>query len=208
MTPAMSVKMTDLKNIKHGLEAFLQNAPKARNRQSAIKVEVISPCSHFNLRGSLETGDFAKAFEKLLQQELPTSNTVMHSGDHRVYWLGPDEWLIVTPGGMPAPFSERLKNLSHDVGASLNDLSGGQLLLHLSGGQAEHLLSKGCPLDLNESAFPPGACAQTGLAKTSVLIARTASNGGFDVIVRRSFAEYLSKWLAQAGMTMGIEFQT
>ena len=94
--------------------------------------------------------------------------------------------------------------LDHD--ATLNDLSGGQILLRLSGARVEKLLAKGCPIDLHENAFPAGACAQSGLAKANILIARVDATGTFDVVVRRSFSDYLLNWLAHAGSADGIDF--
>ena len=198
--------MTDVQIKHHGLEAFLRRLPEARVTTAEIEVEIISAASQFNLRGNESDSAFSSSIEEVLQQTLPMANTVDSNGHHRIYWLGPDEWLIVTLEGMTVPQSAQLATMSRNHGAALNDLSGGQVLLRLTGNQVERLLAKGCPLDLRESEFPVDACAQSGLAKANVLIARVDTSGSFEIIVRRSFSDYVLNWLAHSGRTTGIKF--
>jgi sarcosine oxidase subunit gamma len=198
--------MTDVQIKHHGLEAFLRRLPEGRITTAEIEVEIISGASHFNLRGNESDSAFSSSIEEALQLTLPTANMVDSNGHHRIYWLGPDEWLIVTPEGMTVPQSAQLATISHNHGAALNDLSGGQILLRLTGNQVERLLAKGCPLDLHESVFPVGICAQSGLAKANVLLARVDTSGSFEIIVRRSFSDYVLSWLAHSGKTIGIKF--
>lgn len=196
--------MTEDHRTHHGLEAFLQGMPERDGQASEVRVDLISPCGHFNLRGNPNKDGFRQSIEAALERSLPGVNTFVEAHGFQVYWMGPDEWLIVTPGAS----NDRHTSLDNLPGTLLNDLSGGQLLLEISGTGAEQLLSKGCPLDLSESAFPMGACAQSSLAKANVLIARAHSEGVFRIIVRRSFADYLARWLAHAGSASGIDFRT
>jgi sarcosine oxidase subunit gamma len=73
------------------------------------------------------------------------------------------------------------------------------------------VLAKGCPLDLHPRAFPPGACAQSLLAKVAVLIHLQdddrARGPSFDVYVARSFAHYLWMWLEDAGREYGVQIE-
>ena len=71
---------------------------------------------------------------------------------------------------------------------------------------ARDLLAKGCTLDLHPDEFKAGECAQTGLAKANVLIARIAAPEGFELLVRRTFADYLVQWLHHAGREFEIDF--
>ena len=82
---------------------------------------------------------------------------------------------------------------------SLVDVTGGQVLLRLGGSHVREVLAKGCTLDLHPRAFKAGQCAQTTLAKTSMLIALIDDAPTFDIIVRRSFAEYAALWLQHSG---------
>jgi sarcosine oxidase subunit gamma len=76
----------------------------------------------------------------------------------------------------------------------------------LIGPGAREVLAKGCTLDLHPDEFKPGACAQSGLAKASVLLAMIDERPSFEIKVRRSFAEYVLLWLNYSGREFGISF--
>ena len=118
------------------------------------------------------------------------------------YWLGPDEWLLATGLGKENGIAEHLgKSLSGQC-HSLVDVTGGQVLLRLGGSHAREVLAKGCTLDLHPRVFKAGQCAQTTLAKTSMLIALIDDAPTFDIIVRRSFAEYAALWLQHSSRSI------
>ena len=49
-------------------------------------------------------------------------------------------------------------------------------------------------------AFKSGQCAQTRLARAGMIVAPLADGRGFEVIIRRSFADYLLRWLQDAAI--------
>jgi heterotetrameric sarcosine oxidase gamma subunit len=51
-----------------------------------------------------------------------------------------------------------------------------------------------------------GRCAQTTFAKASAVISNK-SDGSFDLIVRRSFADYIARWLLDAGQEFGCRIE-
>jgi sarcosine oxidase, subunit gamma len=83
-----------------------------------------------------------------------------------------------------------------DLPHSLVDVSHRQTAFEVSGPQATLLLNAGCPLDLDLSAFPVGMCTRTVLAKAEIVLWRT-SQDVFHVEVWRSFADYVSRFLAE-----------
>ncbi|MEU5540696.1 sarcosine oxidase subunit gamma family protein, partial [Streptomyces sp. NPDC020362] len=84
------------------------------------------------------------------------------------------------------------------------DVSAQRTTILVAGPRARDLLSHGCPLDLHPRAFGPGRCAQTTLARTQVvLVARDEARAGFWVLVRSSFAGYLTDWLLDAAVEYG-----
>jgi sarcosine oxidase subunit gamma len=89
--------------------------------------------------------------------------------------------------------------------AALNNLSGAYVTYRLGGETAQLLLAKGCALDLQASAFADGTCAQTGLAKANVILRPLQGGRAYDVIVRRSFSDYVWQWLLRAGREYRIE---
>jgi sarcosine oxidase subunit gamma len=62
------------------------------------------------------------------------------------------------------------------------------------------LLATDCPLDLHAREFKAGQCAQTRLAKATMTLSPLADEAGFEVIIRRSFADYLLLWLQDAAV--------
>jgi sarcosine oxidase subunit gamma len=77
-------------------------------------------------------------------------------------------------------------------------VSGGQTVLVLSGEHARDVLANGCPLDLRPHAVGTGWCAQSHIAKAPVMIRLVDDVPTFEIVVRRSFADYLWTWLCDA----------
>lgn len=152
---------------------------------------------HINLRGDAGDTHFVDGVATALGLTLPLEANTMSASDHRVYWLGPDEWQIVTDIENVDDLVQKLEGALVDQHVAVNDLSGGQVALHLSGADVPALLAKGCTLDLHPSIFGAGNCAQSGLAKANVLIGYIDATPVYEIIVRRSFSEYLLRWLRQ-----------
>src|SRR5882757_876082 len=121
--------------------------------------------------------------------------------DRAALWLGPDEWLLMAPDAPPSGFAAALAAALERLPHSLVDVSHRQSALAVSGPQAATLLAAGCPLDLDESAFPVGMCTRTVLAKAEVVLWRTEPQV-FHLEVWRSFVAYVSQSLGEA--TRGI----
>jgi sarcosine oxidase subunit gamma len=114
-------------------------------------------------------------------------------------WLGPDEWLLLTPPGREVGLVEELRRSLGETTSSVNDVSGGQTVIGVGGDRARDVLAKGCTLDMHPRVFGPGRCAQTLVAKAAVVVRQIDESPSFDLIVRRSFADYLARWLEDAG---------
>ena len=154
-----------------------------------------------NLRGRSNNTGFQAATLKVLGCEPPSApNTVVDSGDYRIYWLGPDEWLIMTAVGQQDDLKTSLHKALTGVFSSVVDNSSGLTTLHITGDNAAALLATDCPLDLHAREFKAGQCAQTRLAKAGMTLSPLANETGFEVIIRRSFADYLLLWLQDAAV--------
>jgi sarcosine oxidase subunit gamma len=64
----------------------------------------------------------------------------------------------------------------------------------MSGSRAAEILSSGCPLDLDVTAFPIGMCTRTVFAKAEIVLWRTAGDT-FRLEVWRSFTDYVARFL-------------
>ncbi len=156
---------------------------------------------YINLRGRAEHTGFIAGVLKVLGVEAPTqANTVIEAGENRIYWLGPDEWLIVTPAGQQDRVKQDLLAALDAVFSSVVDNSSGLTMIHITGANAGALIATDCPLDLHPREFKPGQSAQTRLAKAGMTIAPLADGAGFELIIRRSFADYLLLWLQDAAL--------
>jgi len=152
---------------------------------------------HLNIRGDASDAGFAGAVRGVLGIALPVAaNTVAQTDDHVAYWLGPDEWLVATRNDSAA-LAARLRDALGPTFCAVTEVGGGNEVLVLDAGHARDLLAQECPLDLHPDAFGPGQCAQTRFAKAAVLL-RPLADGRIEVIVRRSFADYLRHWFGPA----------
>ena len=153
--------------------------------------------AHINLRGDAQTARFINGVRSALGQELPVAANTFIEKDHRIYWLGPDEWLVTAEPGQATLLVDKLEDALAGEHVAINDQSGGQVSLLLSGSDARDRLSRGCTLDLHPDVFSVGECAQCGLAKANVLIACIDAAPVYEIIVRRTFSEYVLRWLHQ-----------
>lgn len=155
-----------------------------------------------NLRGKPGNSRFVSSVAQVTGFELPDKANIFTAGDDsaRAYWLGPDEWLIATARERMASLVEDLEAALAGYATAINDVSGGLVLLELAGAHGRELLAHGCPLDLHAEKFRSGDCAQTTLAKTNVVIACIDDAPVCEIIVRRSFSEYLLRWLTRLSL--------
>ncbi len=172
---------------------------------STLSLQRLTDVGYINLRGDANNSDFLDAAAKVIGLALPIEPNTVVSGEHDIYWLGPNEWMLVGEQADTSRLTIALAAELERQHAAVNDLSGGQLTYRLRGESARQLLSKGCALDLHPGVFGHGACAQTGLAKASVILRPLDGDAGFDVLVRRSFSDYLWQWLLRAGDEYRIE---
>ena len=191
--------MPDQMQRQHALVSFLNGNATPDPDNSGMHLEVRPHHGYLNLRGDPGDVRFLQAVQQTIGQSLPIVPNTFTAGEHTIYWLGPDEWLLATAPGEEKEIAAHLEKSLAGQCCSLVDLSGGQIRLRLAGNHVREVLAKGCTLDLHPRSFEVGRCAQTTLAKTSMLIALIDDVPTFDVIVRRSFAEYAARWLLCAG---------
>jgi len=145
------------------------------------------------------------ALESALGAPLPKVGKSVAAGAATLLALGPDEWLAVGDDG-PA-LARRLAEATPGQFLGITDVSENYTTLVLRGPAARQVLAKGCPLDLDASIFKPGDAASSLVAKATVvlrLLADEAAGAVFHLLVRRSFAEYLYRWLEDAGREYGV----
>lgn len=159
---------------------------------------------YVNLRGEPEDAAFLSKVEGTLGVALPVEpNTFTATHKITACWLGPDEWLVIAPPEQGGDIPRALGNALEEHFAAVTEVSGGYTTIRLSGERARELLAKGCTLDLHPRNFGAGRCVQTLLAKAPVLLRQSDDAPTFQLIVRRSFADYLWRWLEEEAEVYG-----
>lgn len=160
---------------------------------------------HINLRGDARDPQLAAAVQSALGMALPvTPNTTAAGRAATIYWLGPDEWLVVTAGERERDVAKALRDALGATFSSVTEVGGGQTVVVLRGAAVRDLLAKECPLDFDPRFFPVGTCAQSRLAKAPVLLRPLDGGDAFEIVIRRSFADYFWLWLEDAAAEYGL----
>lgn len=170
---------------------------------SGVTLRELALRGHLILRGDRGNAAFTAACARVLGVGLPLQPlTSAEKGDIAARWLSPDEWLVTVPYEQAYALEKALRA---DAGGhfSVVNVSGGQTILMLSGPRAVDVLKKSTPLDLHPREFPVGKVAGSIFAKSSVLLRRIGDES-WELVVRRSFADYLWLWLQDASREYGL----
>ena len=139
----------------------------------------------------------AKAIKAVTKLELPSTLQSTSNADFALYWISPDEFLLLVAERTEAEVEAKLRDKMEGHFAIVN-VTGGQTLVELSGERAEQILKKSTIYDVHERNFPIGKVVTTKFAKAQVVITRTGSDS-FHLIIRRSFSDYIWQWMVDAG---------
>jgi len=158
---------------------------------------------HITLRMNADNAEQMSVAEKVLGVALPTQPlTSVSQGDVVVRWISPDEWLITVPGlqafDIETAFQQNMTGHYQVV-----NVSGGQTLVTLSGKHAKDVIKKSSPIDLHPSEFPVGKVVTSVFAKSSAVIRRSGEET-FELVIRRSFSDYLWLWIQDASREYGL----
>ncbi|NBA96385.1 sarcosine oxidase subunit gamma [Pseudomonas sp. R5(2019)] len=161
---------------------------------------------HLTLRGDGKDPAFSSGVFKALGLELPVALTVVANKDMSLQWLGPDEWLLIVPGGQEVAVEKKLRAALGDLHIQIVNVSGGQSLLELSGPNVRDVLMKSTSYDVHPNNFPVGKAVGTVFAKSQLVIRRTGDET-WELLIRRSFADYWWLWLQDASAEYGLSIQ-
>ena len=151
---------------------------------------------HFNVRMDPKSKDRAAA-EAILGATLPDAPlTSTRNDDLTIFWMAPDDWLVLMPFERAASFETEFRNAMKGH-YSIVDVSGGQTVIRLAGSAAREVLQKSTMIDVHPEQFPVGKVVGTSFAKSAGTLTRVEEDT-YDLIVRRSFSEYIWEWLRDA----------
>ncbi|WP_409264915.1 sarcosine oxidase subunit gamma [Pseudomonas sp. KCJK9000] len=161
---------------------------------------------HLTIRGDGHNPEFAAGVHKALGLELPVALTVVASNDMSLQWMGPDEWLLIVPGGQELEVEQKLRAALEGQHIQVVNVSGGQSLLELRGPNVREVLMKSTSYDVHPNNFPVGKAVGTVFAKSQLVIRRTAEDT-WELVIRRSFADYWWLWLQDASAEYGLSIE-
>jgi len=158
---------------------------------------------HLTLRCNPNNADQLTAVERVLGVALPLQPlTSVENDSYSIRWMSPDEWLILVPGletfNIEAAFRDEMPGHY-----SLVNSSGGSTVLEISGENAIDLLKKSTPIDLHLTVFPVGKVVSTLFAKTTTTL-RRLDEARFELVIRRSFSDYVWLWIQDASLEYGL----
>ncbi|MES2819582.1 MAG: sarcosine oxidase subunit gamma family protein [Pseudomonadota bacterium] len=185
-----------------GLDAL---AGKSR-AGAGIRLREKQLLGHLILRGGGQDPLFVHAVQQATGLELPSALQLVSQDDRSLQWLGPDEWLLVVPRGEELVAEQRLRAALGALHHQVVNVSGGQTLLELSGPKVLELLMKSTPYDVHPSHFPVGKAVGTVFAKSHLVLRHTGENR-WELLVRRSFADYYWLWLQDASAEYGLAIE-
>lgn len=158
---------------------------------------------HLTLRGNAHDPAFVSGVQQALGLELPVALTVVASGETSLQWMGPDEWLLIVPGGEELAAEQKLREALDGQHIQVVNVSGGQTLLELSGPRVREVLMKSTSYDVHPNNFPVGKAVGTVFAKSQLVIRRTGEDT-WELLIRRSFSDYWWLWLQDACAENGL----
>ena len=173
---------------------------------NGLLVQELAFRGFLNIRANPQDVKQMKAMSSVLGVTVPVAPcTRAESGGFSIHWLGPDEWLVVAPGGEQGSIEAALRK-SMKGHISVVDVSGGLTLLRLSGKGVDVVMKKSSVYDFHPRNFGSGKSVQTTFAKAGAIVSQS-DEGSFDLVIRRSFADYIARWLLDAGEEFGCRIE-
>jgi sarcosine oxidase subunit gamma len=157
-----------------------------------------------SLRGNAGDPAFMAVVRHSLGIEVPTApSTVAATGLQEMLWLAPDEWLIVCPHANAALLTNELTTAMRGLHHQAVDNSGGFTQIELCGSKARTVLAHCSVYDF--SKLVPGRVVGTTFGSVSATIrhGRRISAEHFIILARRSFADYVWRYLVRAASPYG-----
>jgi sarcosine oxidase, subunit gamma len=155
---------------------------------------------YISLRGNAQNKGFLTAVKKVTGVTLPTQACNLSSASAiTILNCSPDEWMIVCPREQRATLQQALEASLVGVHSQVLDNSGGYTSVLLQGKQAADALQH-CTV-YNLHALTPNKVVGTTFGKASVIMYRL--DDGFYLVLRRSFADYIWRYLERAAQPYG-----
>lgn len=156
------------------------------------RVAALGPCARFSLR--LSPAALAKISAPALKLDI-SINTMAGDSERMSVRLGPDEWLLVGPEAERESMANEVEGALRDLVFSLVDISHRNVAFQVAGSHARDVVNGGCPLDLDDAAFPVGSATRSVLGKAEIVLIRPEAEYAYRIECLRSFGSYAEAFL-------------
>lgn len=159
----------------------------------------IALCGKINLRGNVKDSKFKQGAQSIFGASLPDKpNTISSTDTHKLFWLGPDEWLVHVPLALLEQNINAIRQLMTDQLVAATEVSDYYSVIELSGPQALEIIASASPFDTRPHHFDLGQCAQTRFGHASILLWPEGDAPSFQLQVRWSYAKYVYDYLCES----------
>ncbi len=183
------------------LHAFgLEGQAKVADASNGVWANEMPYLGYINLRGNADDSAFVAAAASAIGALLPLQSCTLTTFEYgKVLWLSPDEWMIVCERSQLGSLIDRLRQALSDVRSQVVDNSGGYTQVILLGRNALDVLRHASVYDFE--ALSAGRVVGTTFGKSSLYAHRQGD--GYCLLLRRSFADYIWRYLARAAEPYG-----
>ena len=179
-----------------------------KKNYNGVTIEELSLSGKINIRGKSSDKEFMKNIGSALNLVLPIEpNVRIFNNNISIMWLGPDEWLVITPENEKDGIISLLKSNLNPQKTAITDVSFNRTILRLEGEKVFTLLSKFLVANLEKILKTNFSVAQTIFIKIPVLFVRNNTDEeptSLDLHLNRSHTKYVYELLVDGSKNLNI----
>ena len=179
-----------------------------KKNYNGVIIEELSLSGKINIRGKSSDKEFMKNIGSALNLVLPIEpNVRIFNNNISIMWLGPNEWLVITPENEKDGIISLLKSNLNPQKTAITDVSFNRTILRLEGEKVFTLLSKFLVANLEKILKTNFSVAQTIFIKIPVLFVRNNTDEeptSLDLHLNRSHTKYVYELLVDGSKNLNI----
>ena len=180
----------------------------SKKNYNGVTIEELSLSGKINIRGKSSDKEFMKNIGSALNLVLPIEpNVRIFNNNISIMWLGPNEWLVITPENEKDGIISLLKSNLNPQKTAITDVSFNRTILRLEGEKVFTLLSKFLVANLEKILKTNFSVAQSIFIKIPVLFVRNNTDEeptSLDLHLNRSHTKYVYELLVDGSKNLNI----
>ena len=189
----------------------MTNKADAADNKSGVSLLIKPVTGLLMIRTGTAADDVSNALQAHCALPLSTRLQSTVQDEYCIRWMSPDCWLLSCPLQQCHAIESALRDAVSGHMAIVN-VSGGYTCLELSGQHARDVLMKSTGYDTHPDHLAPGKVVNTTFAKAQVTLRcvevteamQGSTDGCYELIVRRSFSDYVWLWIQRAAAEYGL----